>query len=368
MLNRLWTLILKELQANLRDPASRRAILIPVILQVTLFPFAATLEVQHAHLGIYTQDAGAHSVELTQRIAKSTAFSHVTLFHGMEEIRKAIDDQSVLGVVSFPADFSRNIDNGNSAVIQAIIDGRRSNAAQIAISYVQDILDQYNNQLSAQSKKTIPSTISARNWFNPNLDYKWFVLPIFIALISTLGCLAITTMSVAREKEQGTFDQLLVSPLTPPLIMAGKAIPAIIIALIQASIILFASIVFYRITFQGSFLLLYICIVSYGFSLAGIGLLIASLCSTQQQAFLGVFGFVMPAVLLSGFVSPIENIPEPLRSITWFNPVRHFVVISKGIYLKNFDLLLIWRDLWPLFIIGLVTVVLAYVRFKQYSR
>jgi len=212
------------------------------------------------------------------------------------------------------------------------------------------------------------SSITVRNWFNPNLEYRWFILPGLVAIITTIGCLIVTAMSVAREREQGTFEQLLVSPLTPGYIMIGKTVPALIIAIMQASIILFASIVVYRIPFQGSLILFYLCLLCYGLSLAGIGLLISSVSATQQQAFLGVFGFLMPAILLSGFISPIENIPQPLQSLTWINPVRHFIVISIGIYLKGFDLALVWHDLWPLFVIASITLSLAYMMFKRYFK
>jgi ABC-2 type transport system permease protein len=344
-------------------------LIIPVILQIALFPFAVTLEVENTSLGIYNQDAGPYSVELTQRLAKSSAFPHIKLLYGIKEVKDAINNQRVLAVVTFPSDFSRNIAAGNKSAIQVLADGRRSNSAQIAENYIEEIVSQYQSELLHQHPIAgLPSVTTVRNWFNPNLEYRWFVLASFVAIITTLGCLIVTAMSVAREREQGTFDQLLVSPLTPAYILMGKVVPALIVATIQASIVLFASIVLYRITFHGSLLLLYFCILCYGLSVAGVGLLISSICATQQQAFLGVFGFIMPAILLSGFISPIENIPEPLRSLTWFNPIRHFIVISKGIYLKGFDLALVWHDLWPLLAIGVMTLSLAYARFRRYSR
>ncbi len=369
MFARLWTLILKELQVQLRDPNSRRVLIIPLIVQIAVFPFAATLEVENTHLAIYNQDAGAHSVELTQRFAKSKAFPYVKILYGLNEVKSTIDNQRALTVVSFPSDFSRKIDTGQTATMQTIGDGRNSNTTQITTNYIHDITSQYSHELSTHySTQTAPSAISVQNWFNPNLEYKWFILPILIALTTTIACLAVTAMSVAREREQGTFEQLLVSPLTPGLIMTGKIIPALIIATIQASIILFASIFLFRIPFQGSFILLYLCILCYGLSLAGVGLLISSICSTQQQVFIGMFGFMMPCTALSGFISPIENIPEPLQSLTWFNPIRHFMVISKGIYLKGFDFALVWPDLWPLLIIGLITLSLANFSFKRNLR
>jgi ABC-2 type transport system permease protein len=369
MFRRILTLILKELQAILRDPKGRLLLIMPVILQVALFPFAATLEVNNTTLAIYNQDSGAHSIELIQRLAHTKAFSKLIVLHHTDEVRAAIDNQKALVVVSFPSDFSRKIASGQTATLQTIFDGRRSNASQIVAGYIQNIVTNYANDLRIQNGNTSTiSTVTVRNWFNPNLEYRWFILPSLIALITTLGCLVVTAMSVAREREQGTFEQLLVSPMTPGYIMLGKMIPAILTAAMQATIILLAAIFIYQIPFRGSALLLYFCLFYYGISLSGIGLFISSICTTQQQAFLGVFGFIMPSILLSGFVSPIENIPEPLRSLTWLNPVRHFIVISKGIYLKGFDLSLAWDNLWPLLVIAMLTLSIAYIMFNRYAK
>lgn len=369
MFRRLLALIWKELQAQFHDSDSRRLLILPVILQVALFPFAATLEVKNNTIAIYNQDTGPYSVELMQRLAKAKSFTQLKMIHSLGEVHDTIDNQHALLVVTFPNDFSRKIASGKTTTLQAIFDGRRSNTAQIAASYVQEIVNNYQTDLQLQNMAHGPiSTLIVHNWFNPNLEYRWFILPSLVAIITTLGCLIVTAMSVAREREQGTFEQLLVSPLTPGYIMIGKTIPALIISSMQASIILIVSIFLYRVPFQGSIMLLYLCLLCYALSLAGIGLFISSVSATQQQAFLGVFGFLMPAILLSGYVSPIENIPEPLQSITWLNPVRHFIVISKGIYLKGFDMALVWVDLWPLLVIASITLSLSYIMFKRYIK
>ncbi|HUN92058.1 MAG TPA: ABC transporter permease [Burkholderiaceae bacterium] len=364
ILHRLVTLIRKELQAQLRDPQSRRLLLMPVLLQLLLFPFAATLEVKNNTLAVHDLDGGAAATELVQRFAQARAFPRLVRLHGDGEVREVLDDQRALLVVQFPADFSRAVAAGRPARLQVLLDGRRSNAAQVAYGYVQDIVAGY----AAERGLGPPSVIALRHWFNPNLDSKWYLLPGLVAIITTLGCMIVTAMSVAREREEGTFEQLLVSPLTPALIMVGKAVPALIIAVVQASIILAGAMYAYRIPFQGSIPLLYAGILLYGVALVGIGLLISSLCSTQQQAFLGVFGFLMPAILLSGFLSPIENMPEPLRSMTWLDPVRHFLVVSRGLYLKGFDPHLVAINCWPLLVIAAVSLSLAYVIFVWRSQ
>ena len=313
MLARIATLIIKELQALLRDPQSRVILIMPVLLQLGLFPFAATLEVTNNTLAVFNEDNGQASLELEQRFAQTPAFSELIAVYNETEVRQMIDNQQALLVIRFPADFSRNLAAGRPANIQALLDGRRSNSGQIALGYVQQIIQGYNDERQQDQHQPIRASLISRNRFNPNLDYVRHIVPSLVAIITTISTLIVTALSVAREREQGTFDQLLVSPLTPGMIMVGKTIPAMVVAMVQATIILLAGIFIYRIPFVGSFLLLYFGMVFYILALAGFGLLIASFCYTQQQAFLGVFSFVMPTILLSGFVSPIENMPVWLQ-------------------------------------------------------
>lgn len=228
MFYRLWTLIVKEMQSLLRDPQTRAILVMPVLLQVLLFPFAATLEVTNATIAVYSEDSGPHSIELTQRFAKAKAFSHVLLLRNQQEIKTTIDNQKALLLIRFPANFSRDIASGNTAQLQVILDGRNSNSAQIAANYVQQIVQDYQNGLIAGRAKPNNSELVIRNWYNPNLDYKWFVVPSLIAMITTIGVLIVTSLSVAREREQGTLEQLLVSPLTTWQIFIGKAVPALL--------------------------------------------------------------------------------------------------------------------------------------------
>ncbi|WP_165456851.1 ABC transporter permease [Klebsiella pneumoniae] len=185
------------------------------------------------------------------------------------------------------------------------------------------------------------------------------------AMITTIGVMIVTSLSVAREREQGTLDQLLVSPLATWQIFVGKAVPALIVATLQATIVLAIGIWAYQIPFAGSLLLFYFTMVIYGLSLVGFGLLISSLCATQQQAFIGVFVFMMPAILLSGYVSPVENMPQWLQDLTWINPIRHFTDITKQIYLKDASLEIVWGSLWPLLVIAATTGSAAYAMFRR---
>ncbi|WLI78402.1 ABC transporter permease [Kosakonia sp. H02] len=367
MFHRLLTLIRKELQSLLREPQTRAILILPVVFQVLLFPFSATLEVTNATIGIYNEDNGKHAVELTQRFARASAFTHVLLLKSPQEIRPVIDTQKALLLVRFPADFSRNLDSGRSAPMQLILDGRNSNSAQIAANYLQQVVKNYQEELLNGQVKPNNSELVVRNWYNPNLEYKWFIVPSLIAMITTIGVMTVTSLSVAREREQGTFDQLLVSPLATWQIFIGKAVPSLIVACLQASIVLIFGILAYKIPFAGSLLLFYFTMLVYGLSLVGFGLLISSFCTTQQQAFIGVFVFMMPAILLSGFVSPIENMPVWLQNLTWINPIRHFTDITKQIYLKDASLSIIWGSVWPLLAIAATTGSAAYAMFRRHT-
>ena len=336
MFHRLWTLIRKELQSLLREPQTRAILILPVLIQVILFPFAATLEVTNATIAIYNEDNGKHSVELTQRFARASAFTHVLLLKSPQEIKPTIDTQKALLLVRFPANFSRNLDTFQQAPMQIILDGRNSNSAQIAANYLQQIVKTYQQELMDGKPKPNNSELVVRNWYNPNLDYKWFVVPSLIAMITTIGVMIVTSLSVAREREQGTLDQVLAIGIWA-----------------------------YDIPFAGSLGLFYFTMVIYGLSLVGFGLLISSLCATQQQAFIGVFVFMMPAILLSGYVSPVENMPVWLQNLTWINPIRHFTDITKQIYLKDASLQIVWGSLWPLLVIAATTGSAAYAMFRR---
>lgn len=375
MWHSILILVRKELQALLSSPQNRRMLIMPVLIQLLIFPFAATLEVNNSTLAVFNEDGGAASIELIQRLSAAKAFPELINVTSDAQLKEVIDDKKALLAIRFPQDFSRLLSNGQPSQIQAIIDGRRSNSAQIAFGYAQRIVQQYALEKSNQSNQTprlsgfgaIPAEIIVKNLYNPNLEYRWFVLPCLVAIITTIGCLSITALSLAREREEGTFDQLLVSPLTPVYIMIGKIVPGIFVAILQGTIIVLAAVFVYRIPFSGSVWLLYFTLFCYGLSLSGFGLLISSICSNQQQAFLGVFGFMAPAVMLSGYVSPVENMPAGLQLVSAINPLTYAIIAIKGIFLKGFTFSQTWPHLWPLLLIGATTLLLAHTMFIRRS-
>ncbi len=363
--HRIAALIVKELQTLLRDRQGRFLLIGPVVLQLAIFPFAATLEVKNNTLAILNQDTGAESSELIQRLSRAKAFTEVLYLHSETELRETIDCQRALLVLRFPSDFSRAVAGSRPVTVQAVLDGRRSNSAQVALGYVRRIFQEYTATAGSTSSRPAASEIVVRHWFNRNLDYVYHIIPSLVAIITTISTLVVTALSVAREREHGTFDQLLVSPLTPGMIMVGKTVPALLVATFQASIIVAAGVFVYGIRFQGSLAFLYGSILFYSLALSGFGLLISSISATQQQAFLGAFSFMMPAVLLSGFPSPVENMPVWLQYIDWFNPLQHFIVIIKGVFLKNIDLAGLAHALWPLLVIAALTLSAANWMFRR---
>jgi len=366
MLYRLLQLVKKELQVLLGDKSSRMMLIMPVIMQVALFPFAATMEVRQATIAIYNEDNGAASIELSQRIAKAAAFTKVINVYNQNDLIQVIDKQKALVAVHFPQKFSANLfsqPHSAPARAQVILDGRRSNAGQIASAYISQIINEYIFEKSAQKSTT---AIIARNAYNPNLNFKWHILPCLVSIITTIGSLMVTALSIAREREEGTFDQLLVTPLTPGYIMAGKTVPGIIVAVGQAIIITLAAVLLYRVPFTGSFPALLLGMVVYGLSLSGVGLFISSICSTQQQAFLGSFAFMIPAMMLSGFVAPIENMPRFLQVLSYGNPLCYFIQLVKGVFLKQFGFMDVFPLLWPMLLIALFTMSAGLWVFKHH--
>lgn len=351
------TLIVKELLAAWRDPRSRFLLIGPPLLELLLFTFAATQDVTNVRMAVVNQDYGTAARDLIARFEGSPNFTEVRRLRGVADIAPAIDSHGVLMVLHIGPDFSRELMAGRPGSVQLILDGRRSNAAQLVAGYAQAILDAYDRELAAQRREPQPpSAAISRVWFNPNRETTWNSVPGLVVILTAVMGLVVTALSVARERELGTFEQLLVSPLQPLEIIVGKTMPALLIGLAEATMIIAAGVVIFRVPFQGSLLLLYASMVVYLAAVIGVGLFISSLARTQQQAILGAFVFLVPAITLSGFASPIENMPDWLQWVTLANPIRHFLVIAKGLFLKDLPAVEVLRNVWPLVVIAAATL------------
>ena len=364
MRTRLKALIVKELLNILRDPKSRTVLLVPPIIQIFIFSFAMTMEAKNVHLGVLNLDAGRAGFELVQRFKEARTFTRIVPLGGQVEIQPVLDQQEVLAVLVVPSDFSRRLADGRPTGVQLLLDGRKTNTAQIVRGYAQRILDGFLADRGAAAPPR-PAVALTRHWFNPNLEFMWYTVPSLICILSTVISLILTALSVAREREMGTFEQLLVSPLQPFEILLGKALPALFLALCSASLLLAIAIFVFRIPFQGSLVLLYGALVVFLSSIVGIGLFISSLSMTQQQAILGAFVFMPPAVILSGFATPIENMPPWLQEFTLVNPLRWFLIIVRGVFLKDMPPADVLANTLPMVVIALATLAAAGWLFKR---
>jgi len=363
--NKISALIVKELLVLFRDKKSRMILIVPPIMQLFIFAFAVTLEVKNVTLLICNQDQGTHGYELIQHFSGSPTFTKINLVNNTNKFREAIDNQEAIAAIHIPQNFSRDIDAGKTSKLQVILDGRRSNSAQIVNGYIGRIITAYDNYVRSNNHDEKSEIIASRNWYNDNLLYLWFTVPSLVGILGMVVPLIITSLSIAREREVGTFDQLLVSPLTSSHVLIGKVIPAVIVGIVESSFIVILAICLFGIPFKGSVCLFSFAIFTFILSIVGFGLFISSLSKTQQQAIFGVFLFMVPLITLSGYAAPIENMPEWLQYLTYLNPLKYFLVISKGIFLKDIPFTDVWANTWPLILIGVSTLSFASWFFRK---
>jgi ABC-2 type transport system permease protein len=363
---RILALTRKELLAVLKDPRGRFTLFVPPVIQCLVFGYAASYDLTDVPYAVLDQDRSAASRELLARLDGSGIFHRVVDVNRSLELKRAVNDRQALLSIQIDQEFERRLVSGQPAEIQVLADGRNSNTAGTALGYVGIIVDSFNANwrashpiLSSNGQETnnpIGVQVTTRAWFNPNLETRWNMIPALIGTLTMLQTLLLTAMSVAREREQGTFDQLLVTPFRPGEIMAGKAIPSVLIGLGQATTILLVAQLWFRIPFVGSFLVLYIGIGLFLLAAVGIGLLVSSIAATMQQAMLYSFMVNMPFALLSGLTTPISSMPEFLQYATWINPLRHGIEIVHRVYLEGANLQQLLPQLWPLALIALVTL------------
>ncbi len=363
---RLKALIVKELLAVLRDPKGRAIVIIPPLVQLFVFSYAATLEVKNVDIAVLNRDSGQWSEELLHRIDGAPRFRSITRVESPAALRDAIDQQRVIAAVEIDPTFSRDIAAGSPADIQVILDGRKSNASQIVAGYLNQIVAGLAADTQAGRRPVSPAIgVVARNWFNPNLTVLWAMVPNLIGSIAMLIGAVVTALSIARERELGTFDQLMVSPLRNHEILIGKLIPPMLIGLFHITIFILATVFIFGVPLRGSLLLLYGSAIFYLLAVVGVGLFISAMSMTQQQAILGAFLVMVPAIALSGFATPIANMPSWLQPITLVDPLRYFLVIVKGIFLKDLPFREVLANTIPLGLIAICTLSAAAWLFRR---
>ena len=359
---RILNLWRKELLVILKDPANRIVLVAPVLMQSVLFGYAVTFDLNDAPYAVLDLSHSESSTRLISRLDGSGIFHRVATLTRVEEIQTVIDEQKALLVIHIPSDFQTRLTQGDPAPIQVILDGRNSNTAGSAAAGLAVVVDQFNRE---QGLASAPINVVSRSWYNPNLETRWPLIPALIATLSMMQTLMLTALSVAREREQGTFDQLLVTPYTPLEIMFGKAIPPLLIGLVQATLVLLMALFWFRIPMAGSLFNLYGGLTVFTIACVGLGMSISAVSLNMQQAMLYTFVLIMPLTLLSGLATPVRNMPEFLQMVTYANPLRFGIDLIQRVYLEGATLADVWHNLIPMLVVAAVTLPLASWLFRH---
>lgn len=361
---RIGTLILKELLASVHDAKTRWLVLYSPPFLLLIYAFAITQEVKNIPVAVYNEDAGTISRDLLARFDGAPTFSKILFFDNWSHAAAAIDSRRAAMAIRIDPTFSRDVAAGRPAKVQLVLDGRRSNTAQILEGYATRIVADFNRELAGAEFRP-PTIVVMRAWFNPSFEPLWSAAPALFAVLTMVVGFMVSALTIARERELGTFEQLLVSPLRPIEIMIGKAVPAVLIALASAVAMLALGWLVLQVPLRGSIILLFAAMIVFLTSIVGIGLFISSFSSNQQQAVIGLFFYMMPAVLISGYATPVENMPDWLQWLAEADPLMHFIVICKGVFLKDFPAPVIFAHTWPMALIAAFTLSAAAWLFRK---
>jgi len=372
MFERIKAILIKEFKQVLRDPRMKTVILISPIIQIIIFGYAANKDIDFIPTAIYDQDNTKESRQLLHRFTYSKYFVPKYYINSQHEQDHMLDKGLVNVVLRIDRGFGRDIKAGKDASVQLALDGSDSNTAMIIAGYAGTIMSKYQYDLLEEDASSlgiqsfIPSVdLRDRAWFNENLISRNYYLPGVIASIVTIMSLLLTAMAIVREKEIGTMEQLIVSPLRPLELIFGKLLPFGVIALIQCALITTLGILWFHIPFRGSLSLLVLATGVYLFTTLGTGLFISTISSTQQEAMMSVFLFYMPTFLLSGFAYPIANMPQAIQWFTLVNPMRYYLTIIRGIFLKGVGMDILWVNFLVLLVIGIFVITMSALRFRR---
>ena len=366
---RLRHMIRKEFIQVFRNSKMRAIVLVMPLIQSMVFGYAVTTDVRQVETAVFDQAQTPESRDLIDRFIHSGYFVVKTRIHSDREMDELIDYGKVAAVIRIPADFSGKIAAGTTAAVQIIVDGTDSNTAGVVLNYAGNIVR--SNALELLQKRGGPGgnpvgvNLQTRAWFNENLTSRNFYVPGVIAVIVMLVTLLLTSMSVVREKEMGTMEQIVVTPITPLEFILGKTMPSIILGFVNMIFVTLISVFWFDIPVRGSIITLFVANGFYLMTTIGIGLIISTLSDTQQQAMMSTFFFYLPAVLLSGFMFPIANMPALVQAVTYLNPLRYFLIIIRGIFLKGVGVAILWPQIFALLGLGTLVLTLAVKKFRK---
>ena len=373
MFERIKHMLIKEFIQVFRDPRMRIVIFLMPCVQVMIIGYAVSTDVEHVRTAVYDLDNSRPSRDLTARFVRSGYFDVTERIGDDAQARKLLDRGDVSVVLHFQHGFAEDIRAGRTAKLQVLIDGADSNVAGIVVSYAvkiaaaysEDILIERVERAFGPAAKTGKIDLHTRAWFNENLESRNFFVPGVLMIVVALSTLLLTSMAVVREKEIGTIEQIMVTPITPAEFIIGKTIPFALIGLAQAVIVSLLGVFWFEVPIRGGVFLLLLATVLFLMNTLGTGLLVSTFSQTQQQAMMTTFLLFFPAMLLSGFAFPIANMPQVVQWMTLVNPLQYFLVIVRGIFLKGIGLEILWLQMVPLLIMGIALLWLAALRFHK---
>jgi ABC-2 type transport system permease protein len=372
-LERLARLARKELTQTLRDPRALRVIFVAPILQLVVFGYAVTTDVKNAALVLYDRDNTAVSRQLVQELTASGYFRLEEIAPRASDLAEALDHGRAILALEIPRGLQTDLASGRPATVQLLIDGTTSNTATVAQAYASQIILRFGQEHSAapaaaQVRGVRPGVdLRVRAWYNPNLESRVYNVPGVVGNLMMLMSLLLTTLAVVRERELGTLEQLMVSPLTPAEMIVGKTLPVVGIAMVDLMLITSVATLWFHIPLRGSLALLVLVSLAYVVCGLGIGLLISTVSNTTQEAFMTMFMFFLPAMIISGFFFPIENMPVFFQYLSLINPVAYYVKAVRAIFLKGAGLGVLWPQLAALAVMGGSILWFASTRFRKTS-
>jgi ABC-2 type transport system permease protein len=376
---RLRHVLRKEFIQTLRDPRMRVTLMVTPLLQLFVYGYAFNLDITQIRMAVVDLDRSQESRDLVRRFEGSGYFRLVIHTGDARAVRELLDRGRVKVALQFDPGFADDLRRGRTAVVQLLVDGTDSNTAAVVFGYTARILAAFNGE-HATSAPVFPGAslstaniarptpriaLEARSWYNPDLKSRNYFVPAVIATLLFITCLQLTSMAVVREREIGTLEQLLVTPLRPAELILGKTLPFALIGLFDTAVVTAVAVFWFRVPFQGSLALLFGASALFLLSAVGIGLYVSTLARTQQQALMGMFFVAQPAILLSGFIFPIADMPVVVQYLTLANPLRHFLVIVRGIFLKGNDAAMLWPHMAALLLIGVTVLAFSALRFRR---
>ena len=373
MFERIKSVLIKEFLQVLRDPRMRTVIILSPLIQIVIFGYAANTDIQNIPTAVYDLDNTKESRDVVREFEYTKYFRIKYHIQNDKEMQDLIDRSAAAIVIRFNRGFGRDLSGNKSAPLQIVLDGTDSNTSGIVLGYAKQIVARYSerkfqSRYNVFLKKQIlyPKVdLRDRAWFNDNLESKNYYIPGVMASLVTVITLLLTSMAIVREKEIGTMEQLIVSPIKPFELILGKVIPFAVIALVDVFLITLLGVLWFHIPVRGSLFLLFGSTIIFLLTSLGIGLFISSISTTQQEATMATFLIFFPMSLLSGFMFPIANMPKIIQYITIFNPLRYFLVIIRAIFLKGVGIRILWEEILILAIMGVVVLAISTLKFSK---